>query len=87
MDSAHKAWNSLSDIAELLKTTATNRAEFLQECRSGKFDGVVAIYRTLPSVTISGNIDEEIVNALPKSLNFIAHCGTLSPPVVIVNIS
>ncbi|RJE22905.1 Dehydrogenase [Aspergillus sclerotialis] len=75
IDHAHEAWGSLSDIAELIKSTATNRFEFLQECQSGKFEGVVAIYRTLPSVTISGNIDEEILKALPKSLRFIAHCG------------
>ena len=78
-NSAHKVWQSLADIAELLTVTATNRADFIQECRSGKFDGVMAIYRTLPSVTITGNVDEEILNALPSSLRFISHCGIPRP--------
>lgn len=54
---------------------ATNRAEFLEECRSGKLDGVVAAYRTFDSVTITGFIDEELVNALPSSFTYLAHCG------------
>lgn len=57
---------------------ATNRAEFLEECRSGKLDGVVAAYRTFDSVTITGLIDEELVNALPSSCTFLAHCGKLA---------
>ncbi|KAF4263931.1 hypothetical protein KXW39_002676 [Aspergillus fumigatus] len=73
--SAHKTWQSLSEIAELITPTATNRAEFLQECRSGKLDGVVAAYRTFDSITITGFIDEELVNALPRSVSFLAHCG------------
>ncbi|KAM0122990.1 glyoxylate reductase [Aspergillus fumigatus] len=72
---AHKTWQSLSEIAELITPTATNRAEFLQECRSGKLDGVVAAYRTFDSITITGFIDEELVNALPRSVSFLAHCG------------
>ncbi|KAG2419461.1 hypothetical protein HFD88_004257 [Aspergillus terreus] len=72
---AHKTWESLSDLAELITPSATNRADFIQECRSGKFDGVVAAYRTFDSVTITGMIDDELVNALPSSLVYLAHCG------------
>lgn len=82
--SAHKTWESLSDLAELITPSATNRADFIQECRSGKFDGVVAAYRTFDSVTITGMIDDELVSALPSSLVYLAHCGTpnrsLLPP-------
>lgn len=78
LNSAHQAWGSLGDIAELVKSNATNRSEFLQECQSGKFEGVTAIYRTLPSITISGKIDEEVLKALPNTLRFIANCG-MSP--------
>ncbi|GAB1203957.1 hypothetical protein APSETT445_002602 [Aspergillus pseudonomiae] len=75
MASAHTTWQSLSDIAELVKPTATNRAEFIQECKDGKLDGVVAAYRTFDSVSITGLVDEELVNALPSSLKYLAHCG------------
>ncbi|OGM49115.1 glyoxylate reductase [Aspergillus bombycis] len=72
---AHTTWQSLGDIAELVKPTATNRAEFIQECKDGKLDGVVAAYRTFDSVSITGLVDEEVVNALPSSLKYLAHCG------------
>ena len=74
-DSAHKSWGSLADIGELVKCTATDRADFLRDCHEGKLDGVVAAYRTFASGKITGRIDGEIVSALPKSLKFLAHCG------------
>ncbi|KAL2215795.1 glyoxylate/hydroxypyruvate reductase [Thermoascus aurantiacus ATCC 26904] len=75
IDHAHSSWSALGEIAEIVKPTATNRAEFIQECREGKLDGVVAAYRTFGSFEITGLIDEEIVGVLPKSLRFLAHCG------------
>ncbi|KAB8232308.1 hypothetical protein ETB97_007014 [Aspergillus alliaceus] len=72
---AHTTWQSLNDIAELVSPTATNRADFIQECKDGKLDGVVAAYRTFDSVTITGLVDEELVNVLPSSLKYLAHCG------------
>jgi D-3-phosphoglycerate dehydrogenase len=75
LHSAQKAWDSLGSIAELITPTATNRADFIEECKSGKLDGVVVAYRTFDSISITGLIDEELVNVLPKSLQFLAHCG------------
>ncbi|KAF9887774.1 hypothetical protein FE257_009580 [Aspergillus nanangensis] len=75
IDHAHKTWQSLSELADLITPTATNRTEFLQQCRSGDFTGVVAAYRTFPSVAITGMFDEELINALPSSLVYLAHCG------------
>ncbi|PWY80589.1 glyoxylate reductase [Aspergillus heteromorphus CBS 117.55] len=72
---AHETWFSLSAIADLIRPKATNRTEFLEECRSGNFDGVVAAYRTFDSAKITGLVDEELVNALPSSLIYLAHCG------------
>ncbi|KAJ0425193.1 D-isomer specific 2-hydroxyacid dehydrogenase [Aspergillus carlsbadensis] len=74
-DHAQTSWDSLSSIAELVTPVATNRAEFIEECKSGKLDGVVVAYRTFDSVSITGLVDEELVNVLPKSLQFLAHCG------------
>lgn len=73
--SAQAAWSALSEIAELVESSATNRAEFIQECKDGKLDGVVAIYRTIGSVALTGLVDEELLNVLPSSLRYIAHCG------------
>ncbi|KAJ5183592.1 hypothetical protein N7492_001208 [Penicillium capsulatum] len=75
IDHAHTAWSSLGEFGELVKPEATNRAAFLQECRDGKFEGVVAAYRTFGSASITGMVDEEVVNALPSSLKYLAHCG------------
>ncbi|KAJ6090175.1 glyoxylate reductase [Penicillium sp. IBT 16267x] len=98
IDYAQKTWNALSDLGKLVKTTANNRTEFLQECREGKYDGVVAIYRTFHSISITGLIDEELVNALPSSLKYMAHCGagydmidvhacsTRNPPIRVSNV-
>lgn len=73
--SAHKQWNALGDIGDLVKPESTNRQDFIRECKSGKLDGVVAAYRTFASISITGHIDEELVNALPKSLRYLAHNG------------
>lgn len=61
----------------MVTPTARTREDFLQECRAGKLDGVVAAYRTFNSFSITGMIDAELVEALPKSMKFLAHCGML----------
>jgi len=75
IDHAKKEWQSLSEIADLIEPKAKTRADFLAECRSGAFEGVVAAYRTFMSVAVTGMIDEELVKSLPKSWKFIAHNG------------
>ncbi|KIV79992.1 hypothetical protein PV11_07527 [Exophiala sideris] len=75
IDHAHKQWESLSSLGELIRPQSTNRADFIKECREGKLDGVVAAYRTFPSISITGRIDAEICDALPKSWKYLAHCG------------
>ena len=77
--SAHSTWNSLSSLADLVTPKATNRADFIAECKSGALDGVVVAYRTFDSVSITGLFDEELVNALPSSLVYLAHCGNFFP--------
>ncbi|OAX79891.1 hypothetical protein ACJ72_05785 [Emergomyces africanus] len=98
LDHAHAAWASLADIAELVETKATNREEFIHECLSGKFDGTLVTYRTFGSSSITGLIDEELINVLPKSLRYLAHCGAgydqidvhacsaRSPPLLVSNV-
>ncbi|KAJ0329367.1 hypothetical protein COL5a_003922 [Colletotrichum fioriniae] len=78
IEHAHDTWASLAEVAQIIKPKATNRAEFLEECKSGALDGVKAIYRTFASVHITGRIDAELIAALPASVGFICHNG--EPP-------
>lgn len=74
--SATASWNALSDVAELVTAQAKNRAEFIEECTSGRLDGVVVICDRAPSsLAVTGRYDEELIQALPKSLKFICHNG------------
>ncbi|KAJ5779508.1 hypothetical protein N7457_007228 [Penicillium paradoxum] len=75
IEHAQAAWSALGEVAEIVKSTAANRVEFIQECKDGKLDGVVAIYRTFFSVDQTGLVDEELVGVLPSSVRFMAHCG------------
>ena len=68
-------FNALSGIADLITPKSTDRADFIKECQSGVFDGVVAAFRTFESAAITGRIDSELVANLPRSLKFIAHNG------------
>ncbi|KAF2833043.1 glyoxylate reductase [Ophiobolus disseminans] len=72
---ANDSWKSLSSIADIVETRARDRAEFLEECRTGRFDGVLVIYRTFESVDITGRFDEEVVLSLPTSVKFVCHNG------------
>ncbi|KAF8865447.1 hypothetical protein BDZ45DRAFT_611924 [Acephala macrosclerotiorum] len=76
LDHAHKEWaENIESIAEVKTPESTSRAEFLEECKSGTFEGCVVAYRTFGSFSITGMIDEEVVSVLPKSLRFICHNG------------
>jgi len=75
IDYAPDTWDALSDIADTIKPQATNRKEFIDECKSGRFDDVVVAYRTFLSVDVTGVWDEKLINALPKTLRFCAHMG------------
>ncbi|KAI9050917.1 hypothetical protein LZ554_005029 [Drepanopeziza brunnea f. sp. 'monogermtubi'] len=76
IDHAHEQWStSIESIATVLVPKARSRPEFIEECKSGAFDAVVAAYRTFGSVVVTGLIDEELVAALPKRLKFICHNG------------
>lgn len=75
IDHAHSAWQSLARYGDLIEPKSTSRLGFLEECRSGALDGVVAAYRTFPSYSITGHFDEELCSALPKSWRYLSHCG------------
>ena len=68
-------WTSLASTYTIITSTSKDRTAFLSECRSGALDGIVACYRTFPSIAITGRFDTELCSALPRSLRFLAHCG------------
>ncbi|KAF2401384.1 glyoxylate reductase [Trichodelitschia bisporula] len=75
IEHAHASWGALSELADLVQPEASIREEFLDECRSGKLDGVLVTFRTFNSVDITGLFDEELIKNLPASLKFICHNG------------
>lgn len=74
-NSANASWTSLSSNARLIKPSAHTRADFINECKAGAFDGVLVVYRTFESVELTGRFDEELVRLLPASVKFICHNG------------
>jgi glyoxylate reductase len=74
--SAHKEWAEIASLAEVIEPKARSREEFIEECKSGRFEDVSIAFRTFMSVAITGMVDEELISHLPKSLKFIAHNGT-----------
>ncbi|OAG38432.1 hypothetical protein AYO21_07415 [Fonsecaea monophora] len=76
LEHAHDAWNALSEVAELTTTQVTHRGAFIEELRSGRHNGVVAICdRAPPSIVQTGKWDKELLNELPGSVKYIAHMG------------
>ncbi|KAK3672649.1 glyoxylate reductase [Recurvomyces mirabilis] len=98
IDFAKSTWNDLSDIADLIEPKSTNRSDFIKECRTDHLTGVVAAYRTFASGSITGKWDEELIDALPKSLQFCINngagydaidvhaCADRQPPIKVANV-
>lgn len=72
---AHEEFASLCEIVEPVYPKSNQRSAFIEETKSGAFDGVKAIYGTNKSVGITGPFDAELLDILPKSLKFICHNG------------
>ncbi|KAL8714217.1 MAG: hypothetical protein Q9220_001946 [cf. Caloplaca sp. 1 TL-2023] len=72
---AQPEWNALSSLAELRQIVDGSRERFLDECKSGVHNGILAISRTFDSVELTGRFDQELIDLLPQSLNFISHNG------------
>ncbi|KAF5008339.1 hypothetical protein FDECE_5382 [Fusarium decemcellulare] len=76
LDHAKSSWEALTELADLVRPEAQTREEFLDECKSGRLDGVVAICDRAPhSLTVTGKFDDELIQALPMSVKFICHNG------------
>lgn len=51
------------------------RETFLENCRSGAYDDVYALYGSNDSTKYTGPFDAELLSALPKSLRYLCHNG------------
>lgn len=72
----NQEWKECAQVASKLHEYPDgNREDFLSKCKSGEFDNVFALYRSNDSNPITGDFNEELVEALPKSLKFICHNG------------
>ncbi|KAK8079003.1 glyoxylate reductase [Apiospora phragmitis] len=62
---AHETWSVIAQQADVVVPQSTDRAGFLEECRAGALDGVVAAYRTFGSTGTTGRLDATAVALLP----------------------
>jgi len=71
-----KVWEDCAQIASrLYEYPEGGREDFLSRCKSGEYDNLFALYRSNDSNPITGDFNEELIDALPKSLKFICHNG------------
>lgn len=47
----------------------------MDNCKAGKYDDVVALYRSNTSTKVTGPFNGELLSVLPKSLKYICHNG------------
>ena len=75
LDYCYDDWKSLSTKFSLQEYIIGGRKMFLARCRAGEYDGVVGLYRSNSSTSVTGPFDAELISALPKSLKYICHNG------------
>lgn len=72
---ANKEWDDYGSKYVLKEFRNGNREQFLSNCRNGEYDGIVALYRSNVSTSLTGPFDQELVSVLPQSLKYICHNG------------
>jgi glyoxylate reductase len=71
-----KEWEQIGQIAsKLYEYPDGSREDFISKCKNGDFKDLFAMYRSNDSNKMTGNFDEELVDALPSTLKFICHNG------------
>jgi glyoxylate reductase len=71
-----KEWEQIGQIAsKLYEYPDGSREDFISKCKNGDFEDLFAMYRSNDSNKMTGNFDEELVDALPSTLKFICHNG------------
>ncbi|CAF9903884.1 MAG: hypothetical protein GOMPHAMPRED_000596 [Gomphillus americanus] len=72
---AKEEFSKLSDLGPVTHITSGDRESFLERCRSGEFNHIKAISRTVDSVAYTGRFDDELLSQLPSSIKFVCHNG------------
>ncbi|AOW04628.1 D-isomer specific 2-hydroxyacid dehydrogenase [Yarrowia lipolytica] len=72
---ATKDYAALAQKCDIQHVGTTSREQFLKECKEGKYDGFVAIYRTFTTLGKVGRFDKELCDALPASIKAVCHYG------------
>lgn len=73
---ARKEWEQCSSFAsKLYEYPDGSREDFISKCKNGEFKDVYAMYRSNDSNKITGNFNEELLDALPSTLKYICHNG------------
>ncbi|EYE99080.1 D-mandelate dehydrogenase-like dehydrogenase [Aspergillus ruber CBS 135680] len=72
---ARKEWEDLSSFLTLKEFPSGTREDFIQNCKNGDYDDVVAIYRSNASTKFTGPFNAEMLSVLPSSLKYICHNG------------
>ncbi|SNX82777.1 related to 2-hydroxyacid dehydrogenase [Melanopsichium pennsylvanicum] len=71
--------SQLSNVANVVESTAKTRQELLDKFKNGgEYSDVVGIYRHFGgarSIKITGRFDEHLVSQLPQTLRYIVHNG------------
>jgi len=71
-----KEWQECGQVAsKLYEYPDGSREDFLSKCKNGGFKDIFALYRSNDSNKITGNFNEELLDALPKTLKYICHNG------------
>lgn len=73
---ARKEWKDVQGVAsKLYEYPEGSRADFISKCKNGEFKDVYALYRSNDSNKITGNFNDELLEALPSTLKYICHNG------------
>ncbi|CCH58331.1 hypothetical protein TBLA_0A05380 [Henningerozyma blattae CBS 6284] len=75
---AQEAWANVEKKYNVLAIESDmTREKFLKELKepNGRFSTIKVISRTYESIALTGRFDEEIANALPKSVKAVCHHG------------
>ncbi|OJJ87602.1 D-mandelate dehydrogenase-like dehydrogenase [Aspergillus glaucus CBS 516.65] len=72
---ARKEWEDLSSFLTLKEFPSGTREDFIQNCKNGEYNDVVAIYRSNASTKFTGPFNAEMLSVLPSSLKYICHNG------------
>lgn len=73
---ANEDWKLIEDTCEVVHIASGNREDFLGDIKAGRFDGCIAICRSNQYTYLTGNLDAEVLDLLPKSICYICNIGS-----------